>query len=79
VVTKTIRVWNKRKRDNLSDVHSIYSAMLSAIPGMPKAMYHCSQSIKALTTSSQKDLSKIVCGTRRLGPALAQVIRIFSN
>jgi len=77
--SKTITGINtKRKRDNLNSPESIYIAMLAVIPGMSKqkaeCIYSAFPSIKALTEVHEKEIATLKCGTRNIGPVLAQVI-----
>lgn len=75
-------IGSKRKRDNLNDNYTILIAMLSVIPGMSKAraeaVVSCYPSAISLSKCSIEDLSKIQCGSRKLGQSLASVIcRVF--
>lgn len=68
----------KRKRDNLNSPDSVYTAMLSVIPGMSyqkaEALRSAFPTIRQLTTSSIDDISKITINQRKFGPVLAKRI-----
>lgn len=69
----------KRKRDNLNDPRQVFESMLCVIPGMSltkaSSVADVYPNVASLMTASQKCLSDVPVGNRRLGPKMAEAIR----
>lgn len=69
----------KRKRDNLTDPSAVLRAMISVIPGMSASkadsVVHQYANVGALSNATAKELAAISCGSRKLGPKMAEAIK----
>ena len=70
---------SKRKRDNLDDPASVLTAMLSVIPGMStkkaKVVVEELKCVDGIRSASEKRLSELPVGGRKLGPSLAKKMK----
>ena len=69
---------NKRKRDNLSSPESLYTAMLTIIPGMSKqkadTITASFPTVLKLTTANEQQIAELKCNDRKIGHILAKKI-----
>ena len=73
----------KRKRDNLSDPINVLLAMLTIIPGMSPVkadvVIKAFPTVAGLMEASNVEIATLSCGSRTIGPKLAQAIKaVFS-
>jgi ERCC4-type nuclease len=73
----------KRKRDNLSSPQSIYTAMLTVIPGMSQKKADTIVSAYSRPTmlcqASVNDIANLICNERKIGPVIAKRIHDVFN
>ena len=69
----------KRKRDNLSDPVAVLRGMLTVIPGMSVAradvVLRTFGTVVQLQQATASELATLLCGSRALGPKMAQAIK----
>lgn len=69
----------KRKRDNLADPAAVLRGMLTVIPGMSAAKADAAlrsfPTVALLVAADAAELAAVECGSRKLGPKMAQAIK----